>query len=1233
MESSHESGSFRGLLLRHRTRAGLTQRVLAARIGVSLRSVQDWEAGLTFPTGERLRALVRGLLDAGGFAPEREDTEAHALWEAAAREAPRMHDSFDEEWFAGLLVARASQTPHPRRDAHQIAAAADADIGSGGRLQDWGEAPDTAGFVGRVDELARLRSWLLEEHCRVVALLGMGGIGKTSLAARLALSVAPSFPRLYWRSLRNAPPASDWLAGAIGFLSEQHLVPPASEQERTIALLQLLRARRCLLVLDNSETLFEPGQREGRYRDGMVGYGRVLQAVGESSHQSCLVLTSREAPPEMAVLGAGVRALELHGLSVAEAQAMLVDKQLIGDAEAWLSLAERYSGNGLALKIVGETIRQVYDGDVSAFLEEAIATYGTVFGGIRRLLDAQAARLSTIERDVLSRMAVEREPIGLAELSADMTPSFGQSSVIEAIETLRRRSLVEPADGGARFTLQSMVLEYVTDRLVDTVSDEIARGESAMLVEQPLIRAQAKDYVRRTQERLIGVPILQRLDQGAGSPVAARLLGLLDDWRGRRPAEQGYGPGNVVNLLRLLRGDLRGIDLSRLILRQVYLQAVDAQDGSLASAHLAGAVLDEPFAYPTAVALSAVGAVLVAGTPAGDVRVWRTADRTLLRAVQGHRGMVWGVAVSRDGQLVASAGDDGVIRVWEAGSGELLTTMPVQAGPVWSVALSTDGRLLASGGEEGVVRLWDSTNGQLLADLQGHTGGVRAVALSGDGRFVASGGDDLIVRVWEVEARRSVARLHGHTGVIFGLALSDDGGMLATGSVDGTVRLWKPASGQLLATLEAHPGGLRGVALSADGRLAASGGGDGLVRLWDTDAEHVLANLLGHTAAVWCIALSADGQLVASGSQDGTVRLWQVGSGQLLGAIQGHTGVILSVALADDRRVASSTGQVVQMAASGGVDGTVRLWDSDTGRLLAALRGHAGLVRAVALSADGQLMASAGDDGAVRLWEPETGQLLAVLEGHTGTVWCMALSADGRRIVSGGVDDTARLWDPRTRQLVATLRGHSSLIWGVALSMDGRLAASSSLDGTVRLWDAETGQSLMILHGPTGAVYGAALSGDGLLVAGGCMDGTVRLWDTRSGDLRLTLHGHTGGVRSVALSPDGRLLASGGDDGIVRLWETGSGQLIANLHGHAGVVSSVALSHDGRRLASGGDDGLLRLWAAESGAALRTLRADRRYERLEIGRLTGITEAQRTALLALGAIETPVSGATPAKAG
>src|SRR5262245_15148867 len=323
--------SFRGLLLRDRARTGLTQRQLAARLGASRRTVQDWEAGVNYPSAERLRALILVLLGEGGLTVGLEAAEAHELWAAVLRAAPRMHTPFDEAWFRERLAAHlAPDSTDGRPDVLPAArAAGPAAVEAGERRQDWGEAPDVLGFVGRAEELTTLRAWVLEERCRLTAVLGIGGIGKTALVARLAQDVAPAVQRVYWRSLRDALPTSEWLRGAIRFLSDQRVVPPQDGAARLAVLLQLLRGRPSLLVLDNFETVLEPGEREGRYRDGYAGYGRLLQAIGEGRHQSRLVVTSREAPPELAVLGgAGVRTLRLGGLGVAEGRVLLADKQL-----------------------------------------------------------------------------------------------------------------------------------------------------------------------------------------------------------------------------------------------------------------------------------------------------------------------------------------------------------------------------------------------------------------------------------------------------------------------------------------------------------------------------------------------------------------------------------------------------------------------------------------------------------------------------------------------------------------------------------------------------------------------------------------------------------------------------------------------------------------------------------------------------------------------------------------
>src|SRR5438067_6342839 len=175
--------SFQGLLLRHRGRTGLTQRQLSARVGVSRGSVQDWEAGLSYPDAQHLQALIGAFLESGGLTIGGEASEAEALWAAVLREAPRMQTPFDAVWWAGLSARRAESTRLVRPPHEEVAGTDASASGASARRRDWGEAPDVLSFVGRAAEVATLREWVLAERCRLVAVLGMGGIGKTMLAA------------------------------------------------------------------------------------------------------------------------------------------------------------------------------------------------------------------------------------------------------------------------------------------------------------------------------------------------------------------------------------------------------------------------------------------------------------------------------------------------------------------------------------------------------------------------------------------------------------------------------------------------------------------------------------------------------------------------------------------------------------------------------------------------------------------------------------------------------------------------------------------------------------------------------------------------------------------------------------------------------------------------------------------------------------------------------------------
>lgn len=235
----------------------------------------------------------------------------------------------------------------------------------------------------------------------MVTLLGMGGIGKTALSVKVAEQLQGEFDYVIWRSLRHAPAFSEKVMDCIKILSHQQITTlPANHHEQITCLIEYFRKSRCLLILDNFETLLQHGQRTGTYLDDYESYDELLWRIGETSHQSCVLITSREKPAEVIALegeGFSVRTLALYGLEIAAGQTILTLKGLsISDQEA-TQLVDCYSGNPLALKIAATSIRDLYKGDIKNFL----ASGTTLFNGISNLLAQQFQRLSSEQHQVM----------------------------------------------------------------------------------------------------------------------------------------------------------------------------------------------------------------------------------------------------------------------------------------------------------------------------------------------------------------------------------------------------------------------------------------------------------------------------------------------------------------------------------------------------------------------------------------------------------------------------------------------------------------------------------------------------------------------------------------------------------------------------------------------------------------------------------------------------------------
>ncbi len=581
-DHNYELGS---QLLLLRTRVALTQLALAEQLGVHRRSVQNWETGLSYPKAETLQRLIAIFLHQHAFTPGTERAEAQALWNQAAQDRPYQFPAFDEHWFAYTLAQNGTingeggaindDDPPSSFTVHRSS------------FVDWGEAIAVPTLYGRDSELATLEQWAVEDRCRVIAIVGIGGLGKSSLAITFGQQALPQFEVVLFRSLQNGPPLAEILDQIICAVADQPGSLPDQVSDKIALLVQRFRERRCLLVLDNLESIMQPGALTGTYRTGYAEYGVLLHALSEREHQSCLVLTSREKPAELGPLEGRttpVRSLTLSGLADDACRIILASKEIDATADDLGALTRLYGGNPLALQLIAEPIRELFGGDTSAFL----AAGDAFFNGVGKLLDQQLARSTPVEQAILYWLAIERELVPISALLAKLGEAVPRREVLAALESLRRRLLIERAVDQPALALQPVILEFLTDQLVGSVYQEIVTAQPRLLLSHACIQATAKDYVRGSQERLIAEQLLERLliTDGSANAVERQLLAQLNAWRSQPLAAQGYGPGNLINLLRLLRGDLRQLNLSALAIRQAAFQGMEMQDSGLAGALL-----------------------------------------------------------------------------------------------------------------------------------------------------------------------------------------------------------------------------------------------------------------------------------------------------------------------------------------------------------------------------------------------------------------------------------------------------------------------------------------------------------------------------------------------------------------------------------------------------------------------------------------------------------------------
>jgi hypothetical protein len=325
---------------------------------------------------------------------------------------------------------------------------------------DLADAPHVSSLCDRTSELANLEKWIVQEKCTLAAISGLSGIGKTALSLHLIQKIQHNFEYVIWRSLRHSPALETTLKNLLEFLLNQPEIElPSSIPERLSLLREYLRKNRCLIILDDVQTILSSGQLAGNYRPECENYSILFRQIGETTHNSCLILNSWEPPREVTALkgeNSPVRSLQLKGIDAAAAE-IFRQKSLL-NPETWENLINAYRGNPLWLKIVATTIQEIFRGRVAEFLK-----YDMLFLGeeLAATLHPQINRLSELEKNLICRLSREANSVSIEQLlqDADLSPS----DLFNGLQSLGRRSLVEieEQENESLFNLCPVVRQYL----------------------------------------------------------------------------------------------------------------------------------------------------------------------------------------------------------------------------------------------------------------------------------------------------------------------------------------------------------------------------------------------------------------------------------------------------------------------------------------------------------------------------------------------------------------------------------------------------------------------------------------------------------------------------------------------------------------------------------------------------------------------------------------------------